>query len=197
MIRSSFSLSESALRDCRSRIGIGYCKLYVGANDLSWIICSTVCIGNLVFHRIWRSPCSSKRTFCLADGREGTADAIQKKKNWVACHVSVMLSRSFVRACVEASQEGMISSIGKTFMMKYHLQTNRPRISVQVVCDTQIASSLWWGCIFLLQFMGGSAILNSSGMVNDFKECTARILIWQNPGLLGLFAVFIYSYRRK
>ena len=26
---------------------------------------------------------SSKRASCLADGREGTADAIQKKKNWV------------------------------------------------------------------------------------------------------------------
>ena len=48
-----------------------------------------------------------------------------------------------------------------------------------------------------MQFMSGSAILKSSGMVNDFKECTARILIWQKPGLLGLFAVFIYSYRRK
>ena len=129
MIRSSFSLSEGTLWNHRSRIGICYCKLYMGANDLSWIICSTVCIGNLVFHRIWRSSSFSKRTSCLADGREGTADAIQKKKNWVACHVSVMLSRPFVRACVGASQEGMISSIGKTFMMKYHLQTNRPRIS--------------------------------------------------------------------
>ena len=130
---------------------------------------------------------------CLADGREGTADAIQKKKNWVACHVSVMLPRPFVRA----SQEGMISSIGKTFVMKYPLQTNRPRISVQVVCDTQITSSLWWGCIFLLQFMGGSAILNSSGMVNDFKECTARILIWRKPGLLGLFAVYFLQLPEK
>ena len=45
--------------------------------------------------------------------------------------------------------------------------------------------------------MDGSAILELSGMVNDFKECTARILSWQKPGLLGLFAVFIYSYRKK
>ena len=80
MIRSSFSLSESALRDCRSRIGICYCKLYVGANDLSWIICSTTCIGHLVFHRIWRSSSFSKRASCLADGREGKSDAIQKRK---------------------------------------------------------------------------------------------------------------------
>ena len=42
-----------------------------------------------------------------------------------------------------------------------------------------------------------SAIIEPSGMVNEFQECTARILIWQKPGLLGLFAVFIYSYRRK
>ena len=67
----------------------------------------------------------------------------------------------------------------------------------QVVCDTQIASSLQWGCIFLLQFMGGSAILKSSGMVNDFKECTARILNWQKPGLLGLFAVYFLQLPEK
>lgn len=42
----------------------------------------------------------------------------KKKENWVACHVSVMLSRPFVRACVGASQEGMISSIGKTFIIR-------------------------------------------------------------------------------
>lgn len=29
-----------------------------------------------------------------------------------------MLSRPFVRACVGASQEGMISSIGKTFIIR-------------------------------------------------------------------------------
>ena len=79
MIRSSFSLSESALRDCRFRIGTGYCKLSVGANDLSWIICITTCINHLVFHRIWRSSSFSKRASCLADGREGKSDDIQKK----------------------------------------------------------------------------------------------------------------------
>ena len=38
--------------------------------------------------------------------------------------------------------------------------------------------------------MGESAILELSGMVNEFQECTARILSWQKPGLLGLFAVY-------
>lgn len=116
--RSPFFLSEGTLWNHCSGTGTGYCKLSVGENDCSWIICITTCIGHLVFCSIWRSPCSSKRTSCLADGREGTADAIQKKKNWVACHVSVMLSRPFVRACVGASQEGMISSIGKTFIIR-------------------------------------------------------------------------------
>ena len=40
---------------------------------------------------------------------------------------------------------------------------------------TQNASSLRWECIFLLQFMGGYAILKSSGMVNEFQGCIARI----------------------
>lgn len=79
--RSPFCLSEGTLWNHRS--GTGYCKLSVGENDCSWIICITTCIGHLVFCSIWRSPCSSKRASCLADGREGTADAIQKKKNWV------------------------------------------------------------------------------------------------------------------
>ena len=31
----------------------------------------------------------------------------------------------------------------------------------------------------------------------SFKDASLASLIWQKPGLLGLFAVFIYSYRRK
>ena len=77
MIRSSFCLSEGTLWNHRS--GTGYCKLSVGANDLSWIICITTCINHLVFHRIWRSSSFSKRASCLADGREGKSDDIQKK----------------------------------------------------------------------------------------------------------------------
>ena len=42
-----------------------------------------------------------------------------------------------------------------------------------------------------------SAIIEPSGMVNEFQECTARILIWQKPGLLGLFAVYFLQLPEK
>lgn len=45
--RSPFCLSEGMLWNHRS--GTGYCKLSVGENDCSWIICITTCIGHLVF----------------------------------------------------------------------------------------------------------------------------------------------------